>query len=152
MPQLDQLDRNLLAELQHNARLSFAELGRRVGLSTPAVIERVRRLEDGRVIEGYHARINPARVGLTVEAIVRIQIAGDQLQRFAQLVDQVPEVLECHRVTGAESFILRVAAAHVAHLEQVIDKLMPYVATNTAIILASPVAWHPVQPANLDEQ
>jgi Lrp/AsnC family leucine-responsive transcriptional regulator len=132
-------------ELQQNARISFAEIGRQIGLSTPAVIERVRRLEESGVIEGYHARINPAKVGLTVRAVVKISIAGDRLSKFALLAGKVPEVLECHRVTGSESFILQIAATDVAHMERIIDRLMPYVATNTSIILGSPVSWKPVQ-------
>jgi len=142
---LDLLDCKILMELQLNARITFAEIGRRIGLSTPAVIERVRRLEESGTIEGYHARVNPEKVGLAVRAVVKISIAGDRLAQFALLVQKVPEVLECHRVTGSESHILQVAATDVGHLERIIDKLMPYVATNTSIILASPVSWSPIE-------
>lgn len=143
---LDRIDRKILTELQANARLSFAELGRRVGLSTPATIDRVHRLEEAGIIEGYHARVNPARVGLPVHAMVKISIAGDRLALFAVSVRKIPEVLACHRVTGSESYILQVVATDVTHLERIIDRFMPYVATNTSIILASPVAWTPVTP------
>jgi Lrp/AsnC family leucine-responsive transcriptional regulator len=145
-PTLDPMDCKILMELQLNARITFAEIGRRIGLSTPAVIERVHRLEESGVIEGYHARVNPAKVGLTVRALIKIGIAGDRLAQFAVLVQKVPEVLECHRVTGSESFILQIAATDVAHMERIIDRLMPYVVTNTSIILASPVSWSPVVP------
>jgi Lrp/AsnC family leucine-responsive transcriptional regulator len=145
-PALDAMDCRILMELQKNARIPFAELGRRIGLSTPAAIERVRRLEESGIIEGYHARINPAKVGLTVRAIVKISIAGDRLTKFARMTQKIPEVLECHRVTGAESFILQIAATDVGHMERIIDKLMPYVATNTSIVLASPVSWNPIVP------
>src|ERR1039457_4326269 len=144
---LDPVDCKILMELQMNARVAFTEIGRRVGLSTPAVIERVRRLEESGAIEGYHARINPAKVGLPVRAVVKISIAGDRLAQFALLVQKVPEVLECHRVTGSESHIFHVGATDVGHLERIIDKLMPYVATNTSIILASPVSWSPIEIA-----
>jgi Lrp/AsnC family leucine-responsive transcriptional regulator len=143
---LDSIDRKILAELQTNARISFAELGRRVRLSTPAVIERVKRLEENGTIEGYHARVNPARVGLSVLAMVQVNIAGDRLEKFAAVSRKIPEVLECHRVTGSESYILQVAATDVCHLQKIIDKLMPYVSTNTSIILASPVSWAPITP------
>ena len=143
---LDSIDRRILAELQTNARISFAELGRRVRLSTPAVIERVKRLEEDGTIEGYHARVNPARVGLSVLAMVQVNIAGDRLEKFAAVSRKIPEVLECHRVTGSESYILQVAATDVGHLQKIIDKLMPYVSTNTSIILASPVSWAPITP------
>lgn len=143
---LDSIDHKILAELQTNARISFAELGRRVRLSTPAVIERVKRLEEDGTIEGYHARVNPARVGLSVLAMVQVNIAGDRLEKFAAVSRKIPEVLECHRVTGSESYILQVAATDVGHLQKIIDKLMPYVSTNTSIILASPVSWAPITP------
>ncbi len=144
---LDSIDSKILAELQANARLAFAELGRRVGLSTPAVTERVRRLEDAGVIERYIAVVNPARVGLPVRAFIKITVPGDRLPHFNTLAQRVPEVRECHRVTGSESYILQVAVRDLPHLEAVIDSLTPYVATNTSMVLASPVPWNPVIPA-----
>lgn len=144
---MDDIDCEVLAELQANARIAFAELGRRVGLSTPAVIERVRRLEDHHVITGYRAVVDPAKVGLPVRAFVKVTVAGDKLQKFAALVRELPEVLECHRVTGAESFMVQIAVQDVRHMETLIDSMMPYVATNTSMILASPVPWNSVLPA-----
>lgn len=146
-PHLDEIDCEILAELQANARIPFAELGRRVGLSTPAVIERVHRLEENHVILGYRTLVDPARVGLPVRAFVKVTVAGDRLAKFAALVRNLPEVLECHRVTGAESFMVQVAVRDVAHMEEVIDAMMPYVATNTSMILASPVPWNKILPA-----
>ena len=147
-PRFDAVDSAILAELQADARLPFAELGRRVALSTPAVIERVRKLEDSGAIRGYHAQVNPAAVGLPLRAFIKVTIAGDKLERFAAVARRVPEVRECHRVTGAESFIVQVAVRDVAHLEQVIDSLAPYVATQTSIVLASIIDWNPVVPAS----
>src|SRR5665213_2763690 len=146
-PSIDDIDCEILAELQTNARIPFAELGRRVGLSTPAVIERVHRLEENHVILGYRTLVDPARVGLPVRAFVKVTVAGDRLAKFAALVRNLPEVLECHRVTGAESFMVQVAVRDVAHMEEVIDAMMPYVATNTSMILASPVPWNKILPA-----
>ena len=144
---MDDIDCEILAELQENARIAFAELGRRVGLSTPAVIERVRRLEDSGVILGYRTSVDPARVGLPVRAFIHVTVAGDKLAKFATVVRSLPEVLECHRVTGAESFIVQVAVRDVRHMETVIDSMMPYVSTNTSMVLASPVPWNRVLPA-----
>ena len=144
---IDDIDCEILAELQANARIAFAKLGRRVGLSTPAVIERIRRLEENDVILGYRAVVDPAKVGLPVRAFVKVTIAGDKLAKFAALVKTLPEVLECHRVTGAESFIVQIAVRDVKHMEELIDAMMPYVATNTSMILASPVPWNRVLPA-----
>ncbi len=146
---LDAIDQKILAELQGNARLPFAELGRRIGLSTPAAAERVRRLEDGGVIERYVAVVNPAKVGLPLRAFIKITVPGDRLPHFNGLAQRVPEVRECHRVTGAESYILQVAVRDLPHLERVIDSLTPYVATNTSMVLASPVPWNPVVPASV---
>jgi Lrp/AsnC family transcriptional regulator, leucine-responsive regulatory protein len=146
-PHIDDIDCDILAELQVNARISFAELGRRVGLSTPAVIERVRQLEEKQVILGFRALVDPAKVGLPVRAFVKVTVAGDKLTRFSALVRKLTEVLECHRVTGAESFMVQVAVRDVTHMEAVIDSMMPYVATNTSMILASPVPWNSILPA-----
>jgi Lrp/AsnC family leucine-responsive transcriptional regulator len=143
IPHIDEIDCQILGELQANARIPFAELGRRVGLSTPAVIERVHRLEESEVILGYRA----AKVGLPVRAFVKVTVAGDRLARFAAGVRKMPEVLELHRVTGAESFLVQVAVRDVTHMEEVIDQMMPYVATNTSMILASPVPWNSILPA-----
>jgi Lrp/AsnC family leucine-responsive transcriptional regulator len=149
---IDRIDCEILAELQSNARMAFAELGRRVGLSTPAVIERVKRLEEGQIILGYRAMVDPAKVGLPVRAFVKVTIAGDKLAKFSALIKTLPEVLECHRVTGAESFMVQVAVRDVGHMEEVIDAMMPYVATNTSMILASPVPWNSILPTARDKR
>jgi Lrp/AsnC family transcriptional regulator, leucine-responsive regulatory protein len=145
---MDDIDCAILAELQANGRIPFAELGRRVGLSTPAAIERVRRLEEREVILGYRTLVDPAKVGLPVRAFVKVTVAGDKLAKFSSMVRTLPEVLECHRVTGVESFMVQVAVRDVAHMEKVIDSMMPYVATNTSMILASPVPWNSILPAS----
>ena len=145
-PELDAIDCNLLAELQANARISFAELSRKISLSTPAVIERIKRLEEAGVIVGYHAHVEPSAVGRSVQAFVKLSVAGDKLMKFAQSVKKIEEVLECYRVTGAESFLILVAVRDTAHLQTVIDLMMPYVSTNTSIILDVQVRWNPVIP------
>ena len=136
---LDEIDRNVLKELQQDARVSYAELGRRVGLTTPAVIERVRKLEDAGVIVGYRAEIDPAKVGLPITAFVRMSITGVDYSHIIEVAEQSNEVLECHRGTGGDSFIMKVAVSSVEHLQQIIDKLTPYGITTTAIVLSSPV-------------
>jgi Lrp/AsnC family leucine-responsive transcriptional regulator len=136
---IDEIDRKVLNELQQDARISYAELGRRVGLTTPAVIERVRKLEDARVILGYRAEIDPAKVGLPITAFVRMSITGVDYSHIIEVAEQSNEVLECHRGTGGDSFIMKVAVSSVEHLQQIIDKLTPYGITTTAIVLSSPV-------------
>ena len=136
---LDDIDRNILRELQEDARISYAELGRRVGLTTPAVIERVRKLEDAKIITGYRAEIDTSRVGLPITAFVRMSITGVDYSHIIEVAQQSNEVLECHRGTGGDSFIMKVAVASVEHLQEIIDKLTPYGITTTAIVLSSPV-------------
>ncbi|MEP6705644.1 MAG: Lrp/AsnC family transcriptional regulator, partial [Acidobacteriota bacterium] len=105
----DEIDRKILKELQEDARVSYAELGRRVGLTTPAVIERVRKLEDSGVIRGYRAEIDTAKVGLPITAFVRMSITGVDYSHIIEVAEQSNEVLECHRGTGGDSFIMKIA-------------------------------------------
>jgi len=136
---LDDIDRKILTELQTDARTSYAELGRRVGLTTPAVIERVRKLEDAGIITGYRAEIDTARVGLPITAFIRMSITGVDYSHIIEVVQASTEVLECHRGTGGDSFIMKVAVASVEHLQEIIDRLVPYGITTTTIVLSSPV-------------
>lgn len=136
---LDEVGWHILRELQENARLSFAELGRRVGLSIPAVTERVRRMEDAGIITGYHAQIDPEKIGLPITAFIRMNIVGDMTPRLTALLKELPEISECHRGTGGDSFIMKVNVASVHHLERLIDRLLPFGTTTTSIVLSSPV-------------
>lgn len=137
---LDEIGWKIIGELQQNARIPFAELGRRVGLSTPAVTERVHKLEEAGIIVGYRAQIDPAKVGLPILAFITIKVSGENLAHFMKVAGNHPEVLECHRVTGAESFLLKIAVSDVSHLEQLLDALMPYVATTTSMVLSTALA------------
>lgn len=143
---LDATAWRILEELQRDARLSFAELGRRVGLSTPATAERVRNLESAGILAGYRAEIDLARVGLPILAVVRMSAVAETPARITAAVQAMPEILECHRATGADAFIMKVAVASVEHLEALIDRLTPFGATSTAIVLSSPVPWRAVEP------
>ena len=136
---LDQIGWKLLNELQVNGRLSYAELGRRVGLTTPAVVERVKRMEEAGIIVGYHADIDPMKVGLPITAFIRMSVVGDVFTRITAVVKNSPEVVECHRGTGADSFIMKVHVRSVEHLESLIDRLTPFGTTSTSIVLSSPV-------------
>ncbi|CAN5516310.1 Lrp/AsnC family transcriptional regulator [soil metagenome] len=136
---IDEIDWKILKELQINARISFAELGRRVGLTTPAVIERIRKMEDAKIITGYRAEIDTAKVGLPIMAFVRMSITGVDYSHIIEVAEESAEVLECHRGTGGDSFIMKVAVADVGHLQLLIDKLTPYGITTTSIVLSSPV-------------
>jgi Lrp/AsnC family transcriptional regulator, leucine-responsive regulatory protein len=136
---LDGTNRRLLAELQEDARLSLAELGRRVGLSPPAVAERVARLERDGVITGYHATIDPPAVGLALSSVIRIRPAPGQLANVAELAQRTPEVVECRRITGEDCYILVAHVRDVLHLEEVIDRFAVLGQTTTSIVQSSPV-------------
>jgi Lrp/AsnC family leucine-responsive transcriptional regulator len=135
--EMDATGWHILEELQQNGRLSFAELGRRVGLTLPAVAERVRKMEDAGIITGFRAEVNSAKIGLPIAAFIRISVVGDVFSRIAKAVRDMPEVLECHRGTGADSFTLKVAVESVQHLERLIDKLTPFGTTSTSIVLST---------------
>jgi Lrp/AsnC family transcriptional regulator, leucine-responsive regulatory protein len=135
----DATDRRLLDELQQDGRVSLAELGRRVGLSAPAVAERLQRLEQDRVILGYRAEVDPAALGYPLTAVVRIRPAPRQLPKVAQVARDTPEVVECHRITGEDCYLLKAHVRSVTHLEEVIDQFTPFGQTTTSIVQSSPV-------------
>lgn len=142
---LDPIGWKLLQELQVNGRLSYAELGRRVGLTTPAVVERVKRMEEAGIIVAYHADIDPMKVGMPISAFIRMSVVGDVFSKITAVVKSLPEVVECHRGTGADSFIMKVHVRSVEHLESLIDRLTPYGTTSTSIVLSSPVQRREIQ-------
>ena len=137
--EIDGTGRRLLAELQGNARLTLAELGRRVDLSPPAVAERLARLEDDGVIAGYRAELDPRALGYALTAIIRIRPSPRELRKVAQLAQQTPEVVECHRITGEDCLIFKLHLRDVEHLEEAIDRFVPYGQTTTSIVQSSPV-------------
>ena len=142
---MDDIDRELISALQDDARATYAELGRRVGLSAPAVAERVRRLETTGIISGYHATIDLKRAGYGIVAFVRLTSPGDLAHQLENMAIETPEVLESHRVTGTESFVLKVGVTSIEHLERIVVKFLPYGQTTTSIVLSSPVTWRKVE-------
>lgn len=136
---LDRTGVKILRALQENARLSFSELGRQVSLSPPAVAERVRKMEEAGIIAGYHARVELDRLGLPITAFILLKTQAEKYPRIISLVKGLPEILECHHVSGGESFILKVVASSLTHLEGLIAQLSPFGETNTLIVLSSPV-------------
>src|ERR1700744_1882843 len=138
---LDHIAWKILEALQHNARLSIAELGRKVGLSAPATAERVHRLEEAGIITGYHASLNMARLGMPIHVIVRLTILGGDVQvtRTVAAIKELTEISRCHRITGAESFIIEADVISIRHLEALIDKLNALGATSTSTVLSTPV-------------
>jgi Lrp/AsnC family leucine-responsive transcriptional regulator len=137
---LDETDRGIIGALAADGRISFAELGRRVSLSAPAVAERVRRLEQTGVITGYRAEIDPRALGYPLTAIVRVKPAVRQLSKVAELAAEIPEVAECLRITGEDCFYIRLHLARIEELPAVLDRFLLYGETTTSIVNATPVA------------
>jgi Lrp/AsnC family leucine-responsive transcriptional regulator len=137
--QSDGTDHRIVDVLQEDGRLSLAELGRRVGLSAPSVADRVQRLERDGVITGYRASVDPRALGFALTTIIRIRPAPRELRKVADLARDTPEVVECHRITGEDCYFMKAHVRSVEHLEEVIDRFVPYGQTTTSIVQSSPV-------------
>jgi Lrp/AsnC family transcriptional regulator, leucine-responsive regulatory protein len=142
---LTDLDRRIVTELLRDGRLSMAELGRRLNLSPPAVSDRVQRLERTGVITGYHAAVDPRALGYPVAAVVRVAPSSGRLANVRKVAQSTPEVVECHRITGEDCFLLKLHLRSLDDLEGVLDRFTPYGRTTTSLIHSSPVAARPVE-------
>jgi Lrp/AsnC family leucine-responsive transcriptional regulator len=140
----DAVNLRILAEMRGQPRITMSELGRRVRLSAPAVTERVQRLERSGVIAGYRLELDPAALGYPVSAYVRIRPGPGQLRRIAELAAEIPEVTECHRITGEDCFIMRVHASAIDQFETVLDKFLLYGQTTSSIVQSTPVQPRPL--------
>ena len=152
-PLLDRVNAQLLQILVTNPRLSTSELARRVGMSAPAVRERIGRLERAGIIRGYRLDIDPAAIGLPVAAWVRIRPGLGQIPKIADLAERTPEVTECHRISGDDCFLLKVHVPAVEALEAILDRFLMHGQTTSSFIVATPVAPRsvmPPSPANSD--
>jgi Lrp/AsnC family leucine-responsive transcriptional regulator len=140
---MDDLGWRILEELQADARITYSELGRRVGLSSPAVAERVRRMEEAGIITGYRVTVDPAKLGLPITAIMRLRTQDCRwaMERIkADSGEHLPEVLACYRVTGEDSLVLRVAVASISHMERLLDRVRDYGDLTTSVVLSTPIA------------
>ncbi len=143
---VDETGMKILRELQINARSTFSEIGRKVGLSSPAVAERIYKMEASGVIKGYHADINPAVFGHNITAFITLTTQSGRYKEIYSFAEEQNEILECHHVSGNESLILKVVAGSISRLESVVDKLGQYGETKTSIVLSSPLHKNPVMP------
>jgi Lrp/AsnC family leucine-responsive transcriptional regulator len=137
--QVDETDLRLLSILQASPRISMSELARRVEMSSPAVTERVARLEEDGVIAAYRLDLNPAAFGYPLIAFVRIRPLPGQLAKVAELAKRVPQVAECHRITGEDCFILKVYLTDISSLDRILDSFLAHGQTTTSIVQSSPV-------------
>lgn len=140
---IDRLDAAILELLTANARMTMAELAREIGLSSPSVIERVRRLEDAGVIRGYEAVIDPIALGLPLAAYIRIRPMPGQLRKTVEIVTGLEAIVACDRVTGDDCFVAKACIKDVKELEMIIDQIIPYATTNTSLIQSSPITARP---------
>ena len=140
---LDDIDRRLIEALQDDARLSYRGLGRRIGLSQPAVADRVRRLEEAGVVLGYRARVDRGSAGLPITAFLRVTCAGDRFQAIQRLARELPAVLECHHVSGESCFMVKVAEASLAGLERTVERFREHGETVSSVVLSSMVEDKP---------
>lgn len=141
---LDEINLALLSHLLDEPRLTMAELARRVKMSAPSVTDRVQRLEQTGVITGYKLEIDPKALGFPLSAYVRIRPGPRQLQRVTELAAETPEVVECHRITGEDCFLMKVHVPAVDQLERILDRFLPYGQTTTSIVQSSPVPTRPL--------
>lgn len=144
VPKLDPHDKKILTELSADARLSFAELARRIGLSASATTERVKQLESLELIRGYRAELDLEALGLTITAFIRMTCDGPRYQPFLKLLKTLDPVQECYHLTGGDAFLLKVALSSTEELERLIEKLLPFGSPTTSMVLSTPVDRGPV--------
>lgn len=143
---MDITDIRILNILQSQGRISMKALGERVNLTSPAVSERVRRLEAEGIIEGYIAVVNPEKLSLHVEALIHVAMKVNMHAKFKRLVTECPEIIECHHVTGDDSMVVKIVCANTHQLEQLLDRIQKFGDTRTTIVLSSPLKHKPILP------
>jgi len=136
---LDELDRRILSALADDARMSLKELAARIGLSSPSTSERLKRLEERGVIRGFMLDIEPDALGYMLQAVVRIRPLPGQLHAVQRLIEEIPEVVECDKVTGEDCFIARLHVRSIGQLDEILDRIADKSQTNTAIVKSQPV-------------
>lgn len=141
---LDDVNRRLLGELHTNPRITMSALARATGMSAPAVTERVQRLERAGVIVGYRLEVDPAALGMPVAAFVRLRPIAGQLPKLAELATSLPQVTECHRISGEDCLLIKLHAPTIADLEATLDQFLLYGQTVTSIVVSTPVPPRPL--------
>ncbi|AXT19340.1 winged helix-turn-helix transcriptional regulator [Flavobacteriaceae bacterium AU392] len=143
---IDIVNWKILESLQQNSRLSNTEIARKVGISSPAVAERIRKLEDAEIIEGYYTRVSYFETGKQLKAIISVRAFMGRLKPFLEKVVTFQEVVNCYRITGNENIVMEVVLKNQKHLEQFIDELITYGETKTQIVLSEVVKNNPIRP------
>ena len=141
--QLDDTDQAILEVLLKDSRTSLKDLGQQVGLSSPSVAERLRRLEERGVIRAFTIDINPQALGYTLQAVVRIRPLPGKLHSVQKLIEDTPQFVECDKVTGDDCFVAKLHVRSIEHLDQILDRIANQAETNTAIVKAQPIKRRP---------
>ncbi|VBB06300.1 asnc bacterial regulatory protein hth signature [Lucifera butyrica] len=141
---MDSIDLRILDILQADGRITMKELGQRVGLTSPATIERVKKLEENGVISGYKAVINIQKAGLAVRAFVMLMLTSINKSEFREYIRSQENVLECHRITGEMGYLIDLATADLAGMEKIIDEMSQFGQVRPFIVLSSPIEHKPV--------
>jgi Lrp/AsnC family leucine-responsive transcriptional regulator len=136
---MDLYDQKILKKLQENARVSYTELGKEIGLSGPAVKERVHKLEESGVIKGYKAKLDLSKLGFTLTVIINFKMNPGNIKRFIDKIKDMPEVVECNRVTGGDNLIMKVILKETEELEKLINTLIEYGVPTTSVVLSTPI-------------
>ncbi len=136
---MDTFDQKILKELQKNARVSYTELGKKIGLSGPAVKERVQKLEDTGVIEGYRAKLDLSKLGYTLTVIINFKMNPGNIKGFVDKLKDMPEIIECNRITGGDNLIMKVILKETEELEKLINTLIEYGVPTTSVVLSTPI-------------
>ena len=143
---VDKTGMKILQELQMNARSTYSEIGKKVGLSSPAVADRIYKMEESGIINGYHADINPDIFGHRIMAYITLTTQPERYQKIYSFAKKEKEIVECHHISGNESLIMKVVSASISHLESMVEKLSKFGETKSTIILSSPVQKKVMKP------
>lgn len=142
----DLYNRKILLELQKNARISYTELGKKIGLTGPAVKERVQKLEESGVIKGYRAKLDLEKIGYSLTAIIHFKMNPGSIHQFIEQLRAMPEIIEVNRITGGDNMVIKVALSESSHLEKLINRFIEYGVPNTSIVLSTPIEDRILEP------
>lgn len=148
---MDQIDARLLTLLQEDARMTISDLSKQLSLSRPSVTERLHRLQERGIIQGFTAIVSPSAIGRSIMLMIQISDLKVSANEWEKMIVQEEDVIECHRVTGEIGYIIKAAVNGMEGLRQLVDRLMVYSYVNTSVVLTSPVERRHVLPVNVEE-
>lgn len=148
---MDKINYKILELLQADGRMTVLKLSKELNLSRPSVTERLKKLQDSRIIEGFTAKILPEAIGKKIMVIIQVSDVKCPCRKFEELIRQEPDILECHRITGVSSYIMKAAVSSMKHVEKLVDRLIPFAHINTSVVMSSPVLNRAVLPDQAEE-